>query len=427
MIKSLTVTNPLGASKKMVLTDPESSGILIANISGLGAEEAQIYTTDLASIDGAIFNSSRLPQRDITMTLMPISNAEGSVEWHRLEMYKYFPIKQKIKMVFETENRLAEIEGYVATNQPEIFEQQTSISITVTCPDPYFYDIKQYQGITTKIFTSVYKSFQFRYKNDVSDILPRVVEMYNAKHAIGMPSTLDTAPTDTRVWYVEQNAPQLSNNDIILFIPKQSAGNSKTYIKFYSNVQYEVLTAEGADFTSSYDFGRFSDSNDEDDILILKYSDNRMYVQGSFNKEDHLDWWKKTKFGEYASQIEQLLKYEGDVQLGCLFTIDIFGDLRNFSIVNIDERASFQFDDEKVNALTGSYFKSGDQIELSTVKGNKYVILKRDGVSTSLLNCINRDATWFQLNVGDNVYTYLANDTSVVSLTVKYKTALIGI
>ena len=84
MVKSLTVKNVLGATKKMVLNDPESSGILITDIDGIGADKATIYTTDYASIDGAFFNSSRIPQRDINLTLKPLWTKSGTVEDHRL-------------------------------------------------------------------------------------------------------------------------------------------------------------------------------------------------------------------------------------------------------------------------------------------------------------------------------------------------------
>lgn len=412
----------------MVLSDPEASGVMISNITGLGAEEASIYTTDLASIDGALYNSSRLPQREINITVLPLTTDDGSVEQHRLEIYKFFPIKQKITLVFETETRLAEITGYVKTNQPEIFSNQSSVSITVVCPDPYFYDIKKYQGITSVIFTSLYKRFQFKYKNDTSDIPDRIIETYGAKYAFTQPYSEDITSTEDRYWNVGANFPTLVNDDIVLFNPTQSAGSHKTYLKFDNNDNnYEVLTEEGADFTSDWDDGRFSDNNTSDDYLVLKFSDDRFYITDSFNKDEHLDWWKHTKFAEYADNIEQLIKYEGDVQIGVQILIDVFSDLRDFSIVNIDERTFMKIDDIKVYELTGDYLKRGDQIEISTVKGHKYIILKRNGITYSLLNCIDRDSEWFQLNVGDNIYTYLANDTSIVSVTMKYRTALIGI
>ena len=164
-----------------------------------------------------------------------------------------------------------------------------------------------------------------------------------------------------------------------------------------------------------------------EDILVLKYSDRRIYVQKIITKENDQKYWKKTIFGNYAQALEQLLQYEGDVQIGALFTINIYGALRNFRIYNIDTRTYMTFDDEKINALTGAYLQDGDLIELNTIKGNKYVRLKRGNEYYSLLNCINNDADWFQLNVGDNIYTYLANDNSLLSMTVQYRTALIGI
>ena len=104
----------------MVLTDPESAGVIISNIDGLGAEEASIFTTDLASIDGALFNSARLPKRSINLTVIPIATRNGTIEDHRLEMYKYFPIKLLYSyLVCPPANFMAFCGIYaVATKQP---------------------------------------------------------------------------------------------------------------------------------------------------------------------------------------------------------------------------------------------------------------------------------------------------------------------
>ena len=80
----------------MVLTDPESAGVIISNIDGLGAEEASIFTTDLASIDGALFNSARLPKRSINLTIIPIATRNGTIEDHRLEMCRHVPSNHKV-------------------------------------------------------------------------------------------------------------------------------------------------------------------------------------------------------------------------------------------------------------------------------------------------------------------------------------------
>lgn len=410
----------------MVLTDPESAGVIISNIDGLGAEEASIFTTDLASIDGALFNSARLPKRSINLTIIPITTRNGSIEDHRLEMYKYFPIKQKVTLRFETDKRLAEIQGYVETNQPTIFSDKESIAITIVCPDPYFYDVKKYNGITTTIFTSVQKAFQFKYANDISTALSNIQQEFNAKYIDQEPINGVSIGTNVNQIWETSKEMSLINNDKIIFIPHLPVGSSKTYLQNGTN-KYEVLTADGHDFNTSTSQGRLKTTNDLEDILVLKYSDRRIYVQKIITKENDQKYWKKTIFGNYTQALEQLLQYEGDVQIGALFTINIYGALRNFRIYNIDTRTYMTFDDEKINALTGAYLQDGDLIELNTIKGNKYVRLKRGNEYYSLLNCINNDADWFQLNVGDNIYTYLANDNSLLSMTVQYRTALIGI
>lgn len=410
----------------MVLTDPESAGVIISNIDGLGAEEASIFTTDLASIDGALFNSARLPKRSINLTIIPITTRNGSIEDHRLEMYKYFPIKQKVTLRFETDKRLAEIQGYVETNQPTIFSDKESIAITIVCPDPYFYDVKKYNGITTTIFTSVQKAFQFKYANDISTALSNIQQEFNAKYIDQEPINGVSIGTNVNQIWETSKEMSLINNDKIIFIPHLPVGSSKTYLQNGTN-KYEVLTADGYDFNTSTSQGRLKTTNDLEDILVLKYSDRRIYVQKIITKENDQKYWKKTIFGNYTQALEQLLQYEGDVQIGALFTINIYGALRNFRIYNMDTRTYMTFDDEKINALTGAYLQDGDLIELNTIKGNKYVRLKRGNEYYSLLNCINNDADWFQLNVGDNIYTYLANDNSLLSMTVQYRTALIGI
>lgn len=69
MIKSVTVTNYLGESLKMELTNPYDSGIAITDITGIGPGKADINVTELTSSDGSLYNSARLGTRNIVMTL----------------------------------------------------------------------------------------------------------------------------------------------------------------------------------------------------------------------------------------------------------------------------------------------------------------------------------------------------------------------
>lgn len=85
MIKSVTVTNYLGESLKMELTNPYDSGIAITDITGIGPGKADINVTELTSSDGSLYNSARLGTRNIVMTLR-------------------FMIRQKTMSLFRTKN-----------------------------------------------------------------------------------------------------------------------------------------------------------------------------------------------------------------------------------------------------------------------------------------------------------------------------------
>ena len=106
MIQSVTVTNPKGESLKLVLRDPESSGLIIQEISGLGPSKANINSTELATMDGSIFASARATERNIVLTLilLPIP----SIETVRQKTYSFFPIKKAVTLLVETDNRLVE-------------------------------------------------------------------------------------------------------------------------------------------------------------------------------------------------------------------------------------------------------------------------------------------------------------------------------
>lgn len=93
--------------------------------------------------------------------------------------------------------------------------------------------------------------------------------------------------------------------------------------------------------------------------------------------------------------------YTGDSEVGIIITIHALGSAKNVSIFNLDtgERMKLKVDLVK-----------GDDIIISTVKGEKYVHKLQDGVETNALNCIDRDADWFLLSKGDNLFAYTAEE-----------------
>ena len=184
MIFSVSVVNYTGDVLTIDLRHPEQSGFVIRSIDGLGPVKANINTTAVTTGDGSVYNSARLNERNIVFNISPIDGViEGeteysSVEDNRLKLYKYFPLKQKVTLYFQTENRFAYIEGYTETNDPSIFSQEVIQTVSVICPYPYFYDASD-KGTATTSFAGVDAWFEFpteplsddRDFNDMSDTM----------------------------------------------------------------------------------------------------------------------------------------------------------------------------------------------------------------------------------------------------------------
>ena len=282
MIKSVTVTNYLGDSIKLELMKPEESGFIIQSITGLGPGKANINTSDLSTDDGAIYNSARLPSRNIVISVKYLW--KNTIEEARQLSYKYFPIKRKVTLLIETDNRVAEIEGYVESNDPDIFSKEEGSDISIICPNPFFYDA--YESITTS-FSGIEGAFEFPFSN-------------------------------------------------------------------------ESLTEPMLEFSVIRDV------------------------------------------------VDRVVNYKGDHEIGITITIHATGEAGDITFYNVDTGETMKVFSSSIEALTGTGITAGDEIVICTVKGQKSATLIRNAQSTNILNCINRDADWFQLVKGDNTFAYNA-------------------
>lgn len=163
MIKSIKVINYLNEELIMTLKDPEKSGFYVINIEGLGPCKADINTTEMATNDGAEFNSARVNSRNIVLEI--IFAEIPSVEHYRQLTYKYFPLKRKLKLVIETDNRVCETIGYVESNEPTIFSSNEGTQISIVCPDPNLYSTGE-DGVISTVFSGVEPAFEFPFSNE---------------------------------------------------------------------------------------------------------------------------------------------------------------------------------------------------------------------------------------------------------------------
>lgn len=137
MIHAVTVINDQDEQLRLELENPWSTGIIVTSITGIGPGKANINATELATADGAVFSSARLPGRNIVINLQFIETPD--IETVRHNTYKYFPLKKEISLVFESDYRTIAITGHVESNEPDIFSDKENTQISILCDDPYFY------------------------------------------------------------------------------------------------------------------------------------------------------------------------------------------------------------------------------------------------------------------------------------------------
>lgn len=136
MIESVTITNFLGETVECVLSNPFGHGLNITNITGLGPEEINLVTQDLALIDGSVYSSSRKSQRNIVITYKFIETPDIEIVRHRT--YDLFGLGRWVRLIFKTDHRVLWIEGFVESNSPDIFSDGETDQVSIVCPDPWF-------------------------------------------------------------------------------------------------------------------------------------------------------------------------------------------------------------------------------------------------------------------------------------------------
>jgi len=283
VIKSITVTNYLGDSLKLELTRPEKSGFVIESITGLGPGKANINTSDSSTNDGSMFNSARISSRNIVINVKYLW--KNTIEEARQLSYKYFPLKRKLTLLIETDNRMAEIEGYVESNDPNIFSKDEGSDISIICPSPFFHDANSNE-VTS--FSGIEPLFEFPFSN-------------------------------------------------------------------------ESLT---------------------ENLL---------------------------EFSEIRDITDRVITYSGDYEIGITINIKAIGEAGNISIYNVNTHETMHIYSDSIQKLTGSGIVEGDEIVICTEIGKKSAVLLRNGITTNILNCLNKDADWFKLVRGENTFAYTSD------------------
>lgn len=124
----------------------------ILSITGLNPPSAQLNTSTVSGMDGAMYNSGRLNTRNIVIT----AKINGNVEDNRQDLYRFCPTKEKVRFYFKNNNRDVYIDGYVDSVECDLFTNDERMQISIICPNPYFMDTEDTQvdgGSISSLFT----------------------------------------------------------------------------------------------------------------------------------------------------------------------------------------------------------------------------------------------------------------------------------
>lgn len=209
MIKSIAITNHLNDRLVIDMRNPDySAGFFIQSITGLDPVKANINVSDYSIMDGASFNSARLPSRNIVISLGFLYVGTPTIEEIRQSSYKYFPTKKKIKFEIITDKRKCEAYGYIEKNEVNIFSKTEGSVISIICPDPYFYSAED--SLHTTVFYGVENEFEFPFSNDsLTNPLITMGSITNQQEA----NVLYTGDVDTGVilnFYARGNVSNIS-------------------------------------------------------------------------------------------------------------------------------------------------------------------------------------------------------------------------
>ena len=115
------------------------------------------------------------------------------------------------------------------------------------------------------------------------------------------------------------------------------------------------------------------------------------------------------EFGSIENRTEGTIYYDGDAEIGITIQIHAVGEAEGLVIYNTKTREIMRINDDKLKSLMGSGIRAGDEITITTSRGEKGIYMLRSGVTTNILNSLEKPIKWFQLSKGDNTFAYTAS------------------
>lgn len=388
MLKSVTITNYRGESvvyKIEGVDVNDNNGLLITSIDGLGPVKADINMTELVTSDGSVFNSARLESRNIVIEAR-FTNAK-SIEDARQMSYKFFPIKKRLTIRVETDNRIAETTGYVESNEPNIFSDESDVQISILCESAFFYSPDK--DVTT--FSGVDPKFEFVYENEDAEQKQRIIingnlnDSYDFRwfNSVGQEVISPNLKISQYTFRVDPGVPYIDHGHDI-------QGREVWYVPTAQIGKLQISSDSGENY---YDLDTIKVMDEDSGAIEIK-TNNMIIISGTkFN----------TNFGDIIFKKVASVTYTGDSEVGCIIELHAIGTATNVTVYNMYTGERMRIDTDKIAALTGSGIIAGDTITICTIIGKKSITLLREGVNINILNALSKNTDWITLSKGDNV------------------------
>jgi predicted phage tail component-like protein len=135
----------------------QNTAFTITDIEGLNPPSATINTSQIALMDGAKFNSSKLNMRTINVAFA----IEYQAAKNRIEVFKVLKSKQWIKLTYNGQYRQVWIEGYIGSIDISYFAMKQIVTCSIICPSPYF---KGAQTIVNEL-NNIINAFHFPFSS----------------------------------------------------------------------------------------------------------------------------------------------------------------------------------------------------------------------------------------------------------------------
>lgn len=135
-MKTITVTN--GAGYSLAFAQRYSGGFVLTNATGILEAKADVIRTDNAMSDGSIWNSSRLKERAIVLTIRDDPSANH--RQLRMRLYRLFQIKAPLTLSYTDGTATREIDVYTESVTCDVSKRANTYTVSLIAPDPFFRD-----------------------------------------------------------------------------------------------------------------------------------------------------------------------------------------------------------------------------------------------------------------------------------------------